>query len=115
MTYIKDIHKEGKEKHIPELLVTKEGDLYRIEIEVGKEVKHPNLANHNINWVDIYFYPEGKEIVHLARVEFKAHGEFNNYTEPKAIIYAKLDGKGKIVAISYCTLHGLWQKEIEIP
>ena len=108
------IKEEKNPKHTPEITVEKEGELYKIIVEVGKEVKHPNEASHNINWIDIYFQPEGKEIVHIARIEFKAHGEFNNYTEPKAVIYAKLEGKGKIIAISYCTLHGLWKAEKEI-
>ncbi len=107
------IKEEHNPKHTPVIEIEKEGELYKITIEVGKEVKHPNEPSHNIQWIDIYFQPEGKEIVHIARIEFKAHGEYNNYTEPKATVYAKLDGRGKIIAIAYCTLHGLWKAEKE--
>ena len=105
---------EYNPKHTPIINVEKEGELYKIAVEVGKEVEHPNEATHNINWIDIYFKPEGKEIVNLARVELKAHGEYNNYAEPKVTVYAKLEGKGKIIAVSYCTLHGLWKSEYKL-
>jgi len=92
----------------------KEGELYKISIEIGKEVKHPNEPTHNINWIDIYFQPEGRDIVHIARIELKAHGEYGNYTEPKITIFTKLEGRGKLIVLSYCSIHGLWKAEVDI-
>ena len=108
------IHKEYNPKHSPVIEVEKEGELYKISVEVGKEVEHPNAFDHYIGFVEIYFQPEGKEPILISRVEFNAHGEENNYTKPKVIVYAKLEGKGKIIAISYCNKHGLWISEKEI-
>ena len=104
---------EYNPKHTPIIEVKKENEVYEIIIEVGKEVKHPNELTHGVQWIDVYFKPEEKELVHLARVEFRAHGEFNVFTEPKVRLYAKL-GKGKIIALAYCNLHGVWKAEKEV-
>ena len=108
------IKEEYNPKHSPLIEIEKENELYKITVEVGKETKHPNEPTHSIRWIDIYFQPEGKEPIQLARIEFNAHGEENIYTEPKAVIYAKIPEKGKIITIAYCNLHGLWKMEKEI-
>ncbi|MEO2154829.1 MAG: desulfoferrodoxin family protein, partial [Nanoarchaeota archaeon] len=80
---------------------------------VGKEVEHPNEPAHSVKFIDIYFKPEKGEVIHLARVDFGAHGEFGIHVDPKVILKAKLS-KGKIVALAYCNLHGVWKAEKEI-
>ncbi len=109
-----EIKEEYNPKHSPVIEIKKKNGIYKIIIEVGKEKEHPNDFNHNICWLDLFFKPEGKEIVHLARIDFKAHGENNCFTKPKVVIYTKLEGKGKLIALSYCNLHGVWKTEQEI-
>ncbi len=106
------LKEEYNPKHAPVIEVEKEGELFKVTVEVGKEVKHPNEPAHNIEWVDLYFQSEGEEVIHLARVEFKAHEEA--LTEPKVTLYVKLPKKGKLIAIAYCTKHGLWKAEKEV-
>jgi desulfoferrodoxin (superoxide reductase-like protein) len=33
------------------------------------------------------------------------------FTKPKVVVYAKLEGKGKIIALAYCNLHSIWKKQ----
>ncbi|EDY34427.1 hypothetical protein ABOONEI_839, partial [Aciduliprofundum boonei T469] len=35
-------------------------------------------------------------------------------TEPKAKFYFKCEKKGKLMALSYCNIHGLWQNEVDV-
>ena len=97
------------EKHVPTVEVSQEGDNYKIELSVGKEIAHPNTAEHHIAWVEVFFVEEGKETaMPVGKVEFWGHGEAG-FTEPRATLYFKSEKKGKFYAIAYCNIHGLWE------
>ena len=115
------------EKHTPVIdapdKVTK-GQFFKVNVTVGKEIAHPNKTEHHIGWIDIYFHPKGEKFPYqISKAEFISHGASAQgpdtssiYTNPEATINFKTDKPGKILASSYCNIHGLWEssKEIEV-
>jgi len=102
-----------KEKHAPVIEcpdTLQAGVPFTVEVSVGKEIPHPNTAEHHIRWIDVYFQPEGDKFVYLvAHVDFAAHGEGTAFTNPAATISVKVDGPGTLIALSLCNIHGLWE------
>ena len=106
-----------KEKHVPVITVldTTDNDV-RIEVSVGKEIGHPNTTAHHIEWIEIYFKPDGEKFPYLlGRYDFAAHGASTDgtdtstvYTEPMVTTTFKTNKPGIIYAKSYCNIHGLW-------
>ncbi|MGA1847136.1 class II SORL domain-containing protein [Deferribacter abyssi] len=112
------------EKHVPVIELPEKieaGKDFVVNVSVGKEIAHPNTTEHYIGWIALYFKPESGNVYNLGRAEFTAHGESTKganqgpaYTEPSAIFKVKLNEPGKIIAVSYCNIHGLWESEVEI-
>ncbi|AAL81405.1 superoxide reductase [Pyrococcus furiosus DSM 3638] len=110
------------EKHVPVIEYEREGELVKVKVQVGKEIPHPNTTEHHIRYIELYFLPEGENFVYqVGRVEFTAHGESVNgpntsdvYTEPIAYFVLKTKKKGKLYALSYCNIHGLWENEVTL-
>ncbi len=111
------------EKHVPVIeIIKKDGDYTVAGVKVGKEVAHPNTTEHYIAWIDLYYKADGENFVqHLGRAEFKAHGESATganqgslFTEPTASFRFKALKPGKLTAVSYCNIHGLWESELSI-
>ncbi len=101
------------ETHTPKIIApdkVKAGEPFEVKIEVGPHVMNPE---HNIGWVELYFYEEGRAFnpIFLGRAAFAPQ-----YTEPKVTFTIKLQKSGVLYAISYCNLHGLWEgrKEIKV-
>jgi len=98
------------------------GQLSALEVSVGKQIPHPNTTEHHIAWFELYFLADGEKFPYqLARFDFSAHGASVQganssaiFTEPKAVFNFKTEKSGKIIAVSYCNIHGLWQGEKEI-
>jgi superoxide reductase len=114
-----------QEKHVPVIEVAdkvKKGEFFRLTASVGKEIPHPNTTQHHIRWIEVYFLPEGeKSPYQIGRFEFTAHGESTQgpdastvYTQHEVALGFKTDKPGRILAISFCNIHGLWQNEKEI-
>ena len=90
-----------------------------IRITVGKEIPHPNTTEHHIRWIKAIFLADGAKFpVELGVAEFSAHGESTEgankggiYTEPTVTVALKTDKPGKIIATSYCNIHGMWKSE----
>jgi superoxide reductase len=109
-----------KEKHVPviEVIEKKEG-IVLVKVTVGKEIPHPNTTEHHIRFIYLYFLPEGEQFTyHIGKQEFNSHGESTKgpntssiYTEPIAFFTFKTQKKGKLIAFSYCNIHGLWSNK----
>ena len=103
------------EKHMPVIDLT-------VKICVGKEIPHPNTAQHHISWMALHYVPEGSKVsIELARCEFSAHGGSMDpatpgpaFTQSAIAVTVKLDKPGKLFATSYCNLHGLWSSEMDL-
>jgi len=113
------------EKHVPVIDApdaVKVGEAFEITVQVGKEIAHPNVATHFIEWIAVYYTENGKQNVwSLARAEFSAHGAApagvetsGLFADPKVSFKVKIPATGKIRAVSYCNIHGLWESEKEI-
>ncbi len=115
----------AKEKHVPVIECPDQlaaGDWNEVRVTVGKEVEHPNTTAHHIRWIELYFLPEdAKLVVQVARFEFDAHGESTQgadegpvYTHSCGAAAFKTDKPGRLYALSYCNIHGLWQSSKEV-
>ena len=97
---------EKAESHTPRLEspdVVKAGEEFEVVVRVGP---HPNLVEHNIGRVELYFYEEERPFnpILLASATFTPV-----YAEPVVRFTIKLSKSGVLYAISYCNLHGLWE------
>ncbi len=113
------------EKHVPVIEgpdeVTK-GEMFKVEVSVGKEVPHPNKTEHHIRWIAVYFHPEGDKFLHeIGRSEFSAHGESTQgpdtsslYTHPSVSLTFRTEKSGEVYASSYCNIHGLWMSSKKV-
>ena len=109
---IKGAEAEGKEKHVPviELGSGHEGtheDIVRVT--VGKDVAHPNTAEHYIAWIELYGIKDEKQIVYLGRQDFTPV-----LADPTAKFKIRMNEFTHLVALSYCNIHGLWKNELKL-
>jgi superoxide reductase len=128
MATIKDLIQSAdwkKEKHVPVIEVqqaVKKGEPVSVTIAVGKEIAHPNTAEHHIGWIELCFLPNGEKFAYqIGRMEFNAHGASAQgtnagtvFTAPIAVFTLKTDKPGSLVAVSYCNIHGLWESSQDI-
>jgi superoxide reductase len=107
------------EKHMPVIdapSTVKKGEVFDLQVEVGREVSHPNKTEHHIRWIAVYFHPEGEKSLHeIGRAEFAAHGGSTQgpaarsvCTNPSVELSFRTDKPGMIFASSFCNIHGLW-------
>ncbi len=101
------------EKHVPVIEIAEKGENVKVEVSVGKEIKHPNTADHHISWVELYFTPEGEKFPKMiGRAEFLSHGDMA--TEPIAVFTFSPGRSGRLHALSFCNIHGLWESDYEL-
>lgn len=105
------------EKHVPviEVITATPGELVEVKLTVGKEIGHPNTYEHYIAWFKLFFQPEGfPKPIEVGNIDFKAHGEDEVFTEYEGTIKFKAEKGGKLFAMSYCNIHGLWENEEDL-
>jgi len=107
-----------KEKHAPVIEcpdVARAGEVFEVQVSVGKEIAHPNTAEHHISWITLYFQPDGNKFPYqVGHFEFNAHGEGSTFTSPVATVSLKIAKPGTLHALSFCNIHGLWESNKEI-
>lgn len=99
------------ESHTPKIEApdkVKPGELFKVKVWVGP---HPNTVEHSIRWMELYFEEEGRAFnpVLIGRYEFAPV-----YSEPIVEVQIKVSKSGRIIAVEYCNLHGLWENSKEI-
>lgn len=106
------------EKHVPVIHApetVKKGEEFDVKVMVGEEIKHPNQLEHHIKWIKVFFHGENDKFpIELATFLFTAHGEAGVFNEPVGKTVAKLDHSGKLYAMAYCNIHGLWENNVAI-
>lgn len=113
------------EKHVPVIEApekVKAGELFQVQLSVGKEIPHPNKMEHHICWIQLYYKAaDGAFLVELVNLQFGAHGAVADitapgvaYSEPAGTASVKLAKSGTLIALSYCNIHGLWESSKEI-
>lgn len=113
------------EKHVPVIEApekVKAGELFNVQVSVGKEIPHPNKMEHHISWIQLYYKAaDSAFLIELADFSFGAHGAVMDITapgiafsEPAGTAAVKLAKSGTLIALSYCNIHGLWESSKEI-
>jgi superoxide reductase len=101
------------EKHVPAIdcpEIVKANEWVEVTVQIGREIPHPNLVEHHIRWIQVYFTPDvGKFTYDLGLFNFNSHVEGPVTTDSKLKLYFKTDKQGTLNAISYCNIHGLWE------
>ena len=106
------------EKHVPIITLMgtpKAGEFFDVKLSIGDDIAHPNTFEHHIAWFKLFYLQEGsKFLVELASNDFMAHGELDNFTNFAFTASVKVPKDGKLIAMSYCNIHGLWENELEV-
>lgn len=113
------------EKHVPVIECPDKvpaEEMFEVTVTLGKEVAHPNTTEHHIRWITLYFHPEGGNFTYdVGHFEFNAHGESVKgpnegpvYTHHGVTAWVKINEPGKLYALAYCNIHGLWENSKEI-
>ena len=102
----------GKEKHVPTIEISKGkgadgADI--VNVIVGKEVAHPNTAEHHIAYLEVYGVKGDGQVIALARTDFGP-----SYTSPNVTLQTSLADVETVYAISYCNIHGLWENSVKV-
>ncbi|UCG70835.1 MAG: class II SORL domain-containing protein [Thermoplasmata archaeon] len=114
-----------QEKHVPAIELpkpAKKDEPTRLVVTVGKEIPHPNTTEHHIEWIEVYFLPDGEKFPHtIGKFEFSSHGASTEgpntssiYTQPEVQTTLKTGKPGTILATSFCNIHGLWSSAVEL-
>jgi superoxide reductase len=114
-----------QEKHVPviELPETaRKDEPVSVAVTVGKEITHPNKTEHHIEWVEVFFLPEGEKFPYtIGRFEFSAHGASGEgpntstiFTHPKVVTSLRTGKPGTVLATSFCNIHGLWTSSADL-
>jgi len=128
MKDLKDLFQSAdwkQEKHVPVIELpekAKKDEPVKLTVSVGKEIPHPNTTEHHIEWIEVYFLPNGEKFPYLiGRFEFSAHGASAQgpntssvYTHPEVACTLKTGKPGTVYAKSYCNIHGLWTSSAEL-
>ncbi len=128
MAELKDLFQDAdwkQEKHVPviEILTSPvKGEAIQVKVTVGKEIPHPNTTEHHINWINVYFLPDGEKYpFEIGKFEFNSHGASIQgpntstvYTNPEATLSFRTEKSGTILVSSYCNIHGLWSNSITL-
>lgn len=78
----------------------KKGEYFTINVEVGRDVPHPNEPGHFIQFIELY-----SGDTYLARMDLTGER-----TSPKMSASVSLDhDHGEIRAFERCNLHGVWE------
>ncbi|MDU3476241.1 MAG: class II SORL domain-containing protein [Veillonella sp.] len=100
------------EKHVPVIETVdtvKAGETFHVTLSVGKDIAHPNTVEHHI---ELPF--------EVGAIEFNVHGDGATANEgpvaavSEGTLAVALKKSGKLIAVSYCNIHGLWESEKDI-
>ncbi len=109
---LKGAEAEGKEKHVPVIEMDtgkgREG-VQIVRVVVGKEVPHPNTAEHHIVWIELYGVKKSGQVVDLGRAAFGP-----GYTSPNVRFQVPVAEFTAFCALSYCNIHGVWESCLKV-
>ena len=109
------------EKHVPVIEAAdkvKAGEAFDVKLSVGKDIAHPNTVEHHIEWIKLCFVAEGTQLPYeVGELSFNVHGDGATANEgpvhavSAGTLAVSLNKSGKLIAVSYCNIHGLWESE----
>ncbi len=100
--------KEGREKHVPQIIVTGECGLIPnacrdVHVKIGS-VPHPMQSDHWIQWIDVYINKEFS-----ARYQLKP-----DHLQASVGLHIKNSVTGTLTIIQHCNKHGSWMAEAQL-
>ena len=113
------------EKHVPVIDcpdTVPAGEMFKVNVSLGKEIAHPNTTEHHIVWIALYFQPEGEKFTYeIGHYNLAAHGastagpnEGPVYTHHAVDTWMQTSKPGTLFSRAYCNIHGLWEDSKEI-
>ena len=109
-TIDKEAKKDFIDRHSPFIYcdgTAKKGEKFNVRVQMGKEYKHPDDFDHYISYIQLF---DGDTL--LGQVTYMAGAQGSAPANAEAtftIIPHK--AKMKLVAVSYCTKHGVWESD----
>lgn len=105
------------EKHVPLIEApssVKADEFFTVGLSVGKEIAHPNTAEHYIGWIKLFFKPKDEKFPYqVGELNFTIH-HGPAQCDPSGSVRVKVSKPGTLIALSYCNVHGLWESSSEI-
>ncbi len=102
---------EGKEKHVPGINViecSSCGEL-TVTVQVDKEVMHPYTQEHYIRLINLFGRTKEGKTVLVACFNLEGQNSL-----PRVKISVKRGAYSELLAVIYCTLHGVWENSLEV-
>lgn len=84
----------------------KKGEKFKVKVKVGEEYKHPDDSDHFISWVQLW---DGERC--LAKADMMPGALGSAPSQLEVDFYIVPTKNMKLMAMSFCTKHGLWQSE----
>lgn len=86
----------------------KRGEKFKVKVKVGDEYAHPDDTDHYISYIQLW----DREKM-LAQTNFVegAMGNIPSNVEVDFYIVPQAKSSIKLIAMAFCTKHGLWQSE----
>ena len=92
-------------KHVPFIEVQDN----KVSIKCGKDAMHPSTEAHYIGWIKLYGLKD-KILIELGSAQF-----WPGLSEPLTQFQIpEIKRFSKLVAVSYCNLHGIYESEIAL-
>lgn len=106
VTLVKDFDTadDFSKKHTPYITLERTGDEVVVNVEVGHEVAHPNVADHYITSIELY-----AGMTPIARLDLSPV-----VTDPKFCVPVSLPAGTVIRAVEHCNLHGWWAYDVTL-
>lgn len=103
---------QGKEKHIPYIDIKECSSCAELSvtIQVGQEILHPSTVDHSIKTITLYGVTKDQN--QLKQLTVFQLGD--DLTIPRVRTSIRKGLFSKLIATSYCNLHGLWENTCEI-
>jgi superoxide reductase len=110
---MKEAKRDYLDRHTPHVFApasVKKGESFTVTIKMGVEYVHPDMDDHHIQRMQLF---NGDRL--LASANYEPGAFTAGFDEPKGFSQVSFQiaiaKKARFVAMSYCTLHGLWLSE----
>jgi len=111
-TVEREAKKDYIDRHSPFIYCedsAKAGEKFTVKVKVGNEYAHPDDFDHYIQYVQLF---NGETL--LGQATFAAGTLANQKSHVEVDFYIIPTKKMKLVAMAYCTKHGIWESEPKI-
>lgn len=105
----KEVQQDFFDRHSPLIIcedVALESEKFKIKVHVGNEYYHPDEDDHFISYIQLW----NRETL-LAEVKISPGTMGNKPGQAEIDFYIVPKVSMNLIALSYCTKHGLWQSE----